>query len=170
MTVADVESTAQPATRAEPEPKPTLEARVYRLAALRVELASQQAKIDTAREIHNNAFQAMWAGELAVLDALKASATEEDAALRTEAEAVFLATGNKHPVKGVEIKETKVYSYDPDECLRWAIEAKHAALLKLDDAALKKVAETLRAPSFRVTIIPKANIAKELPPGEADHG
>lgn len=168
MTTTDMEPMAEPTS--EPEPKPTLEARVYRLAALRVQRASQQAKIDDARQIFDRIFREAWRGELEILESLKAAVAEEDAALRTEAEDVYVATGNKHPAKGVDVKETKVYGYDTEECLRWAIEGKHAALLKLDDAAFRKVAETLKAPTFVVHIVPLANIAKELPLEETSDG
>lgn len=47
----------------------------------------------------------------------------------------YAKTGDKHPARGVDIKEMTTYSYNGDDALKWAID--HCLALKLDEIKFK---------------------------------
>ena len=67
---------------------------------------------------------------------------------------------NKHPAKGVDIREVTIYSYNGEEALKWAIE--HKMALKLDETKFKSHVKADPPDFVKVTTEPKATIATNL--------
>lgn len=83
-----------------------------------------------------------------------------EAALRIWAVDQYMATGQKRPLPGVEIKLGKALVYDPAQALQWALE--HRVALSLDKKVFERVAEASCPALVKVEEKPVAYIATDL--------
>jgi hypothetical protein len=129
---------------------------VKRVAAARAGLAEfQEDLVENQR-----AFDAANAQLLQDLGHARATVAAEEQALRAFAVTEYRATGETHPAPGVSIKLVKTVDYDVDEAFAWA--KTQGMALKLDEAALRKIAIATPIACAVVDEVPTAVIAQDL--------
>lgn len=121
------------------------------------------------RESHTSA-KAIYAQELADLQAnsdafreMNSAKVELDAAeslLRDAAVAKYKFDGEKNVAPGIGIRLTKVFSYDTDEALGWAM--KHGLALSLDKRVFETIAKNTPIACVEIAEKPTATIATDL--------
>ncbi len=108
--------------------------------------------------------QAMWEVAIHTLfeekELTKIQCGESEQLLRELTLQAYAETGDKHPAKGVDIREITTYSYDEAEALKWAIE--HKMALKLDETKFKNHVKADPPDFVTVTQEPQATIATNL--------
>lgn len=82
--------------------------------------------------------------------------------LRQAAEDIFIATGDRKPCPGVEVKDFTELVYDGNKAFEWA--KFHEMALALDKKAFEAIAKAAQPPLDFVAIfkLPKATIATDL--------
>ena len=80
--------------------------------------------------------------------------------LRQEAVQAFLATGEKRPSPGVEVRLYDVLIYDSLKAFEWALEHKQA--LQLSKPVFEKIAKADKPEFVTITQEPRALIASDL--------
>ena len=90
----------------------------------------------------------------------KQAVTDAEALLRELTLKAYKETGDKHPAKGVDIREVTTYSYNEDEALKWAIE--HKMALKLDKDKFKNHVKADPPNFVTVSQEPQATISSNL--------
>jgi hypothetical protein len=107
-------------------------------------------------------FETEHATLLADAKSLNGEVHAAEEAVRAIAVQVFRATQDRHPAPGIGIRVTQhVEITDPGAAFSWAREKDMA--LKLDEAAIKKIATTgTTILGVQVTPTPEATIAKDL--------
>jgi len=129
---------------------------VKRVANARAGLAEFQAALKAKQD----AFDAENAQLLQLTGQARATVAAEEQALRAFAVTEYRATGETHPAPGVSIKLVKTVDYDVDEAFAWA--KTQGMALKLDEAALKKIAIATPITCAVVDEVPTAVIAQDL--------
>ncbi len=134
----------------------TIEERINEVVEARAKAKELKRQRDVLLEGWNMANQVLFD----TLTQAGAEVAVAEDALREMAISTYSETGNKAVALGVGIRETKVYTYDSKEALRWAIE--HKLALSLDKKAFEGYAKQEDFDFVTLTKEPTATIATEL--------
>lgn len=142
---------------------PDLIVLVRRLAAARVAHERHAARLADLEA----GFRRRHADELAAAATARQALEAADAAVRTEALAVYAATGAKAPGPGVTVQVRHGIRYDVEQAFAWVLRQKNRRdFLQLDDRALKaRAAHDLTGLDFAQQVeLPTVLIATHLGP------
>lgn len=133
--------------------------RVQELAAQRATLAAKKAELAERKQAFDNENRELTAEINRISDSIATS----EIVVRTVADEVYAANGEKKPAPGVEIKLFETISYDQQAAFAWAQQTKLALIPEqLDVKAFEKIAKATPLPFVTKGSEARVSIATDL--------